>query len=166
MRNVFAFLSGGLFGAGLLVAGMVDTKKVQGWLDVFGDWDPTLAFVMGGAVSVMAFVWIFAKRRETSMLGSPMPGPFPRLVDRNLVLGSLLFGAGWGLAGLCPGPAMGSLSFNGWEGWLFLIAMGVGMALAPRAKVWLSMLDRSTLEVPPCENGTNETPTPPAARGA
>ncbi|OOY10352.1 hypothetical protein BMI91_02535 [Thioclava sediminum] len=166
MRNFFAFLSGGLFGAGLLVAGMVDTKKVQGWLDVFGDWDPTLAFVMGGAVSVMFFVWIFAKRRETSMLGSPMPGPFPRLVDRNLVLGSLLFGAGWGLAGLCPGPAMGSLSFNGWEGWLFLIAMGVGMALAPRAKAWLSVLDRSTLEVPPCENGTKEASATSATRGA
>ncbi|OOY13024.1 hypothetical protein BMG00_04245 [Thioclava marina] len=152
MRNFFAFLSGGLFGAGLLVAGMVDTKKVQGWLDVFGDWDPTLAFVLTGAVGVMFFVWMVAQRREKSMLGSPMPGAFPRLVDRNLVLGSLLFGAGWGMAGLCPGPAMGSLSFNGWQGWLFIIAMGVGMAIAPRVKDWLSALDRTKLEVPPCEN--------------
>ncbi|KFE35823.1 DUF6691 family protein [Thioclava atlantica] len=165
MRNLIAFFSGGLFGAGLLVAGMVDTTKVQGWLDVFGAWDPTLAFVMGGAVSVMFFVWIVAKRREKAVLGSPMPGPFPRLVDRNLVLGSLLFGAGWGLAGLCPGPAMASLSFNGWQGWLFAIAMGVGMAITPRMRAWLSVLDRSTLEVPPCETipGEPRRPAPPPA---
>ena len=172
MRNVFAFLAGGLFGAGLLVAGMVDTKKVQGWLDVFGDWDPTLAFVMGGAVTVMFFVWQIARRRETAFLGNPMPAQFPRLVDRNLVLGSLMFGAGWGLAGLCPGPALGSLSFNGWQGWLFIIAMGVGMAIAPAVKGWLERLDRSAAEPPPGEDiaaghrarAQLQTPTQPPAR--
>ncbi|WP_417806836.1 DUF6691 family protein [Thioclava sp.] len=159
MRSFFAFLSGGLFGVGLLVAGMVDTKKVQGWLDIFGTWDPTLAFVMGGAVSMMAVVWVFASKREKSILGSPMPGPFSQLVDRNLVFGSLLFGAGWGLAGLCPGPAMASLSFNGWEGWLFLIAMGLGMAVAPRLKIWLSIFDRSTLEATPSDTIPDEDST-------
>ena len=158
MRSFFAFLSGGLFGAGLLVSGMVDTKKVQGWLDIFGSWDPTLAFVMGGAVSMMAVVWIFARKRDKSFLGSPMPGPFSQLVDRNLVVGSLLFGAGWGLAGLCPGPAMASLSFNGWEGWLFLIAMGLGMAMAPRLKIWLSVFDRASMDATPSDTSPDEKP--------
>ncbi|MEZ5685355.1 MAG: DUF6691 family protein [Paracoccaceae bacterium] len=141
MRNVFAFLSGGLFGAGLLVAGMVDTRKVQGWLDVFGAWDPTLAFVLAGAVGVMMLAWVFARRRSQTLIGLPMPEAPPKLVDRNLVLGSLLFGAGWGLAGLCPGPALASLSFGGWQGWLFVIAMGVGMAIAPAFKAQLARLD-------------------------
>lgn len=141
MRNFTAFLAGGLFGAGLLVAGMVDTAKVQGWLDVFGNWDPTLAFVMGGAVLPMMGVWRIAARRKTSYLGLPMPGDFPQLVDRNLVLGSLLFGAGWGLAGLCPGPALGALAFGGWQFALFVLAMGAGMALTPALRGLLQRLD-------------------------
>lgn len=141
MRNFFAFLSGGLFGAGLLVAGMVDTRKVQGWLDVFGAWDPTLAFVLAGAVGVMMIAWAFAGRRAQTLIGLPMPEAPPKLVDRNLVLGSLMFGVGWGLAGLCPGPALGSLSFGGWQGWLFVLAMGLGMAIAPRFKEQLARLD-------------------------
>ncbi|MBD3787568.1 MAG: hypothetical protein IE922_11490 [Sphingomonadales bacterium] len=141
MRNVFAFLSGGLFGAGLLVAGMVDTKKVQGWLDIFGDWDPTLAFVMAGAIAPMIVVWRIAARRDRSLIGLPMPGDFPKYVDRNLVFGSLLFGAGWGLAGFCPGPALGSLTFGGWQSALFVLAMGAGMAVAPMARQMLDRLD-------------------------
>lgn len=141
MRNLSAFLSGGLFGAGLLVAGMVDTDKVQGWLDVFGAWDPTLAFVMGGAVVPMVFVWRIAARRDRSVLGLPMPETFPPLVDRNLVLGSLLFGAGWGISGLCPGPAVASLGFGGWGGALFMLAMLAGMAVAPRLRSRLDRLD-------------------------
>ncbi|MDV7269352.1 DUF6691 family protein [Thioclava sp. A2] len=141
MRLFFSFLSGGLFGAGLLVAGMVDTRKVQGWLDVFGEWDPTLAFVLASAVGVMAIVWPIANRRKTSLIGLPMPEKPPVLVDRNIVLGSLLFGAGWGLAGLCPGPALGSLTFGGWQGVLFVAAMCAGMAAAPRLKLQLGRLD-------------------------
>lgn len=141
MRNFFAFLSGGLFGAGLLVAGMVDTKKVQGWLDIFGDWDPTLAFVMAGAILPMIVVWQIAARRDRSLIGLPMPGAFPKYVDRNLVFGSLLFGAGWGLAGFCPGPALGALTFGGWQSALFVLAMGAGMAVAPMARQMLDRLD-------------------------
>ncbi|MCL4189199.1 MAG: hypothetical protein KJZ85_16480 [Rhodobacteraceae bacterium] len=136
-RLVFAFLSGGLFGAGLLVSGMTDTTRVQGWLDVFGDWDPTLAFVLGGAILPMAVAWQVAARRRTALLGSALPErPDPRL-GHNLVLGSVLFGMGWGLAGLCPGPAMASLGWGGWGGVLFLAAMAAGMFLAPgvRARV-------------------------------
>lgn len=141
MRNLFAFVAGGLFGAGLLVAGMVDTAKVQGWLDICGDWDPTLAFVMAGAIAPMVLVWRIAARRERSLIGLPMPRDFPKYVDRNLVFGSLLFGAGWGLAGFCPGPALGSLTFGGWQSALFVLAMAVGMAVAPQARALLDRLD-------------------------
>ncbi len=144
MRNLSAFLSGGLFGAGLLIAGMVDTVKVQGWLDVFGNWDPQLAFVLGGAVLPMIIVWRLAARRELSLLGSPMPKRFPPVVDRELVLGSLLFGAGWGIAGLCPGPALGSLTFGGWGGVLFVLSMVAGMALTPSLRPILKRLGRGS----------------------
>ncbi len=130
-RNIFAFLSGALFGAGLLISGMVDTTKVQGWLDVFGDWDPTLAFVLGGAILPMAVAWRIAARRRTALLGTTMPEAPTTQIGPNLIIGSVLFGMGWGLAGLCPGPAMASLSFGGWGGLLFLAAMAAGMYIAP-----------------------------------
>ena len=131
MRALFAALSGGIFGAGLLISGMTDTIKVQGWLDVFGAWDPTLAFVLGGAILPMAIAWRVAAHRQTSVLGTPLPGaPNPRL-DRDLIAGSVLFGAGWALAGLCPGPAIASLSFGGWGGIVFLLAMLAGMLATP-----------------------------------
>lgn len=134
-RNFFAFLAGSLFGAGLLISGMVDTTKVQGWLDIFGDWDPTLAFVLGGAILPMAIAWQIAARRRSSVLGTPLPeAPDPRL-GHNLVIGSVLFGMGWGLAGLCPGPAMASLGFGGWGGMVFLLAMVAGMFVAPSIRM-------------------------------
>ncbi len=136
MRALSAFLSGGLFGAGLLVSGMVDTTKVQGWLDVFGSWDPTLAFVLGGAILPMAIAWRYAQGRAPRLGGAFPPQTDPRL-GRNLVLGSVLFGAGWGLAGLCPGPAVASLSFGGWQGLTFLAAMLAGMAAAPPVRGWV-----------------------------
>lgn len=140
MRNLYAFLVGGLFGAGLLISGMTDTTKVQGWLDLFGDWDPTLAFVMGGAIIPMAIAWRLTIGR-TPRLGGTFPAkPDPRL-GRNLVVGSVLFGAGWGLSGLCPGPSVASLSFGGWGGVVFMASMLIGMGLAPMAK---SRLDAST----------------------
>ena len=142
-RNLSAFLIGGLFGAGLLLSGMTDTTRVQGWLDVFGDWDPTLAFVMGGAILPMAAAWIIARRRRLSALGTPIPLEGDRTVDAKLVLGSTLFGAGWALAGLCPGPALASLGYGGTGGLLFLIAMLAGMVAAPAAK---ARLDRMTAQ--------------------
>ena len=134
MRQVWAFIAGGFFGTGLLISGMTDTRKVIGWLDIFGNWDPTLAFVMGGAVAVMLVAWAVAGRRAEPALGGNFPAaPEPRL-GRNLVIGSTLFGAGWGLAGLCPGPAMASLSWGGTGGIVFLVAMGLGMFAAPPIK--------------------------------
>lgn len=134
MRAPFAALSGGIFGTGLLISGMTDTTKVQGWLDVFGDWDPTLAFVLGGAILPMAIAWRVAARRQTAYLGTPMPAAPKQDLDRGLILGSVLFGAGWALAGLCPGPAIASLSFGGWGGIAFLLAMLAGMLVAPAAR--------------------------------
>ena len=133
-RNLFAALAGGLFGVGLLISGMSDTLKVQGWLDVFGRWDPTLAFVMGGAILPMIAAWQLAARLGQSRLGTPLPARPDPLVGHNLVIGSALFGMGWALAGLCPGPALASLSFGGWGGLLFLSAMLAGMVLAPELR--------------------------------
>lgn len=131
LRNLFALIAGGLFGAGLLVSGMTNTHKVQGWLDIFGNWDPTLAFVLGGAILPMALAWNIAARRARAVLGNPLPAPARGEVDRNLILGSLMFGAGWGLVGLCPGPAIASVSWGGIGGLAFLVAMLAGMLIAP-----------------------------------
>jgi len=130
MRVIYAFIAGGLFGAGLFVSGMTDTVKVQGWLDVFGDWDPTLAFVMGGAIIPMAIAWALVPRRKP-LVGGAFPTPPDPQVGRDLIIGSTLFGAGWGLAGLCPGPAIASLSYGGAGHWIFAAAMLVGMAITP-----------------------------------
>lgn len=129
MRSLFGFLAGSLFGIGLLVSGMTDTTKVIGWLDLFGDWDPTLAFVMGGAILPMALAWRIAGRGKPRLGGAFPAAPGTRL-DRRLVTGSVLFGAGWGLAGLCPGPSLASLTFGGLGGLAFLAAMIAGMGLA------------------------------------
>ncbi|WP_019955687.1 DUF6691 family protein [Yoonia vestfoldensis] len=134
MRVVVSFLTGSLFGLGLLISGMTDTTKVQGWLDVFGDWDPTLAFVMGGAIIPMAIAWRFTIGRKP-VLAAAFPTPPEPRIGRNLVIGSTLFGAGWGLAGLCPGPAIASLSYGGAGGLVFVIAMLTGMVLTPGLRV-------------------------------
>ncbi|MBT0958652.1 hypothetical protein IV417_14775 [Alphaproteobacteria bacterium KMM 3653] len=133
MRMLWAAIAGGLFGLGLIVSGMTNTRKVLGWLDFFGDWDPTLAFVMGGAILPMAAAWAFARRRRP-VLGGRFPEANTSGPDRALALGAVLFGMGWGLVGLCPGPALASLSFGGWQGLVFLIAMAAGMYLAPPIK--------------------------------
>lgn len=139
-RIVIAALSGGLFGAGLLVSGMTDTNKVQGWLDVFGTWDPTLAFVLGGAILPMMVAWHLTTKRAQSFVGTPFPGkPDPRL-GHNLVLGSVLFGAGWGLVGLCPGPALASLSWGGTGGIAFILAMIAGMIAAQPIRLRIDRL--------------------------
>ena len=139
-RALFAALAGAIFGAGLLLSGMTDTTRVQGWLDVFGDWDPTLAFVMGGAILPMAVAWRIAARRRTAVLGNPIPLTQDRTIDAKLVAGSTLFGMGWGLAGLCPGPALASLGWGGTGGLVFLLAMVAGMVIAPAARARLDRL--------------------------
>ena len=143
MRILYALLAGGLFGAGLFVSGMTDTRKVQGWLDIFGNWDPTLAFVMGGAIIPMAVAWRFTVGRQPVLGGAFPEKPDPR-IGRNLVVGSVLFGMGWGLAGLCPGPAIASLSYGGVGGLVFLAAMIAGMFAAPTMRTRMDVLAGST----------------------
>lgn len=130
MRVIVSFLVGALFGIGLLISGMTDTTKVQGWLDIFGNWDPTLAFVMGGAIVPMAIAWQLTRGRKP-VLAAAFPAPPEQRLGRNLILGSTLFGMGWGLAGLCPGPAVASLGFGGIGSLIFVAAMAAGMLLAP-----------------------------------
>lgn len=142
MRLFYAALAGSLFGAGLFISGMTDTTKVQGWLDVFGNWDPTLAFVMGGAIIPMAIAWSMTRGRQPRLGGSFPERPAPKL-GHNLVLGSVLFGAGWGLAGLCPGPAIASLGYGGLSGVVFFLAMIVGMWVAPPVRARVDALAES-----------------------
>ncbi|WP_170351328.1 DUF6691 family protein [Ruegeria atlantica] len=130
MRVVISFLAGSLFGIGLLISGMTDTTKVQGWLDMFGQWDPTLAFVMAGAILPMLVAWRLTSNRRP-LTGGRFPQKAAPELDRQLIFGSVLFGMGWGLVGLCPGPALASLGYGGVGGVVFLIAMIVGMVAAP-----------------------------------
>ena len=134
---------GGLFGTGLFISGMTDTSKVQGWLDIFGNWDPTLAFVMGGAIVPMFFAWRLTNGRKP-IVGGAFPTPPEPKIGRNRVLGSVLFGFGWGLAGLCPGPAIASLSYGGIMHWVFVVAMLAGMYMAPNLRGRMDrVLDRT-----------------------
>ncbi|WP_151638742.1 YeeE/YedE family protein [Noviherbaspirillum aerium] len=129
MKIFMALVAGLLFGLGLILSGMTDPSKVLGFLDLAGKWDPSLAFVMGGALLVGSLVFPFATKRQKSFLGDTMRLPTATKIDQRLVLGSLTFGVGWGLAGYCPGPALASLAQGGSKPVLFFVAMLAGMAL-------------------------------------
>lgn len=129
MNALASLLAGLLFGLGLLISGMTNPAKIIGFLDVAGHWDPSLGFVMAGALLVGTIAFRFANKRQRAMLGNPMQIPTRSDIDRRLVLGSLAFGIGWGLAGYCPGPAIASLANGGTKPWLFFLAMLIGMAL-------------------------------------
>jgi uncharacterized protein len=129
MNASTSLLAGLLFGVGLIVSGMTNPAKIIGFLDLFGKWDPSLAFVMGGALLVGSIAFRFAGKRQRALLGTPMNIPTKRDIDRRLVLGNLTFGIGWGLAGYCPGPAVTSLATGGSKPWIFFLAMLAGMAL-------------------------------------
>lgn len=129
MRLLVSALSGSLFGLGLLLSGMTDTAKVQGWLDIAGNWDPTLAFVLGGAILPMLVAWRIAAHRRVSVLGENIPPMPEQVIDTRLLGGSALFGAGWALAGFCPGPALAALGWSGLGGTVFVLAMVGGMIL-------------------------------------
>ena len=128
MQILTALATGLIFGLGLILSGMTDPSKVIGFLDLTGQWDPSLAFVMGGAILVGLVAFQFAKGREKSLLGDLMRLPTARQVDRRLVLGSLAFGIGWGLAGYCHGPALVAVAQGGTQPLIFVAAMLAGMA--------------------------------------
>ena len=126
-QRISEFAIGLLFGWGLMIAGMTDPGKVIGFLDLAGAWDPSLALVMGGAIAVGFFAFAMAKKRTRNFLGGALTLPSSRHIDRPLVLGSLLFGAGWGLAGFCPGPAIVSMASGQPKALVFVLAMLAGM---------------------------------------
>ena len=129
MVALAALFAGLLFGVGLIVAGMVDPSKVLAFLDLMGAWDPSLALVMAAALAIGSIGFALARRRETSLLGEPMRLPSARRIDRRLIVGSTLFGMGWGLVGYCPGPALTALGMGEPKAVLFLGAMLAGMGL-------------------------------------
>ncbi len=126
--TVFASLLAGLtFGLGLIVSGMADPAKVLGFLDLAGAWDPSLAFVMAGAIGVGTLAFAAAKKRTVSLLGAAMKLPTSRSIDGRLVIGSVVFGIGWGVAGFCPGPGLVALGMGEPKALAFVVAMLVGM---------------------------------------
>ena len=124
-----AWLAGLIFGLGLIVSGMSNPAKVLGFLDLAGAWDPSLAFVMIGAISVGAVAFAFARKRTVSLLGAEMNLPTSRRIDRRLVAGSLIFGVGWGIAGFCPGPGLVALGMGEIKALVFVVAMLAGMGI-------------------------------------
>ena len=128
-NNFFALVSGLVFGLGLILAGMANPAKVLAFLDLTGLWDPSLALVMCGAIAVGAIAFAIAKNRHLSYLGLTMQVPTNRIIDKRLIIGSLAFGVGWGLAGICPGPAIVLLGAGSIKGLIFVIAMLVGMGV-------------------------------------
>ena len=129
MQIISAGLVGLVFGLGLILGGMTNPAKVIGFLDLAGAWDPSLGLVMGGAMVIAAAAFKVAKRRARSVLGATLQIPQSRVIDKRLILGSLAFGAGWGLAGFCPGPALVSVASGAAEALVFVAAMLAGMAL-------------------------------------
>ena len=127
-KVVIALISGLLFGAGLAYSGMADPARVQSFLDLFGTWDPTLAFVMGGAVLPMAVAWMIKSRLASPLAATSFDLPGTSKIDRSLAIGAILFGMGWGIAGLCPGPALADLALAPKAVLPFVVAMLAGMA--------------------------------------
>jgi uncharacterized membrane protein YedE/YeeE len=127
--GLVALVSGTIFGAGLALGGMTDPARVRGFLDLFGAWDPTLAFVMGGAVVVMAAAWLVQKRMQHPVFASDFALPNRSDLTPRLIGGSALFGVGWGIAGLCPGPGFAALAIDAPSAAIFIAAMLAGMVL-------------------------------------
>ena len=135
MGNVVGFVSGLVFGLGLILAGMTDPLKVKGFLDLAGAWDPSLALVMGGAIALGVLVFARAAQRERSWVGTAMEIPTLRTIDWRLVSGGVLFGIGWGVAGFCPGPALVALGGGMGAAGYFVAAMVFGMLLHDKLTV-------------------------------
>jgi uncharacterized membrane protein YedE/YeeE len=127
MLFLTSLLAGLVFGLGLIISGMANPGKVLGFLDLAGNWDPSLAFVMAGAIAVGAAAFFVARKRTVSLLGAEMKLPVARHIDRRLVVGSTLFGIGWGIAGFCPGPGLVALGMGETKALVFVAAMLAGM---------------------------------------
>ncbi|WP_287890838.1 DUF6691 family protein [Blastomonas sp.] len=128
-QTAIALAAGLIFGAGLAVSGMADPQRVQAFLDLSGAWDPTLAFVMGGALIPMAIAWVVQRRMAAPVAASRFDLPGTNRIDPRLAIGGLIFGAGWGVGGLCPGPAIADLAIAPAPAAMFIAAMLAGMAV-------------------------------------
>ena len=128
-RVLVPVLSGTIFGTGLALGGMTDPARVRGFLDLFGDWDPTLAFVMGGAVIVMAVAWRLQARMAHPLFAEKFALPDRTDLTPRLIGGSALFGVGWGLAGLCPGPGLAAIVIEPAGALVFIVALFAGMGI-------------------------------------
>lgn len=129
MKGTISLIGGTVFGAGLAMGGMTDPARVRGFLDLFGDWDPTLAFVMGGALVVMAIAWRIMPAMVKPLFEEGFHVPTRKDLDPRLIGGAALFGIGWGVAGLCPGPGFAALAIEPAGAAIFVIALFAGMAL-------------------------------------
>lgn len=138
-KNLAGLIAGLIFGVGLTLSQMINPAKVLGFLDIFGNWDPSLAFVMGGAMAVTTLGYFWVWKRQKPVFADQFQAPTNTRIDRPLIVGAVLFGAGWGLVGLCPGPAIAGLFIGGWPLLVFLAAMLAGMAIyeAANRKGWL-----------------------------
>ena len=132
LKNIIGLLAGLLFGFGLLISGMTDPVKVQGFLDVFGAWDISLALVMGGGLVVAIIGVQLAKRQGSSWIGTSIDMPTKTIINKKLLIGAMLFGVGWGLVGICPGPGIVLLGTGIWQAYVFIPAMIVGMLIYQR----------------------------------
>lgn len=132
IRFLAATLAGAVFGTGMAISGMTDPARVLGFFDVTGAWDPTLAFVMAGALLPMVIAWRLRAKMDKSVLGAELPGPAGKTIDAKLIGGAAIFGIGWGIAGICPGAVIPALAYGGWPVAVFLIAMLAGMVLQGR----------------------------------
>lgn len=129
MTLISSFIAGLLFGVGLIISGMTDPAKVIGFLDITGEWNPSLAFVMAGAISVSYFAFRVAQKQSITIIGHPVAFPLKKEIDIRLIAGSITFGVGWGLAGYCPGPALASIATGDEKPIIFFVAMLIGMAI-------------------------------------
>ena len=129
MLNLSSLFAGLVFGLGLIVSGMANPAKVIGFLDLTGRWDPSLAFVMAGAIAVGAIAFALARTRSASLLDAPMRLPTDKRIDRRLLAGALVFGVGWGIAGFCPGPALVAIGMGSAKAAVFVVAMLAGMGI-------------------------------------
>ena len=129
LKNIIGLLAGLLFGFGLLISGMTDPVKVQGFLDIFGGWDISLVLVMGGGLAVALVGVQLAKRQPTSWIGTVIEMPTKTTINKRLLIGAMLFGIGWGLVGICPGPGIVLLGTGQWQAYIFIPAMILGMLI-------------------------------------
>ena len=129
LKNIIGLLTGLLFGCGLLISGMTDPVKVQGFLDIFGAWDISLALVMGSGLLVAIVGVQISKRQQTSWIGTKIELPSKTAINKRLLIGAMLFGIGWGLVGICPGPGIVLLGTGQWQAYVFIPAMIVGMLI-------------------------------------